>query len=142
MPRPQFQRSLDVAGPTARGSRRAQIVGVARHQRVRGQALQHLKARFCRGSPVEFTLTQLHGLGFAGSLANARLPEHAALVGLLGFNVGVELGQLVLLAAAVAVISLVPRTGAARGRAATFSAYAIGATGAYLVLARSAFLFR
>lgn len=84
----------------------------------------------------------VHGLGFAGSLANARLPEHAALVGLLGFNVGVELGQLVLLAAAVAVISLLPRTEAARGRAAVFSAYAIGATGAYLVIARSALLLR
>jgi hypothetical protein len=84
----------------------------------------------------------VHGLGFAGSLASARLPEHAALLGLLGFNVGVELGQLALLAGAVAVISLLPRRGELRARGATFSAYAIGATGVYLVLARSALFFR
>lgn len=79
----------------------------------------------------------VHGLGFAGSLASARLPEHAALLGLLGFNVGVEVGQLILLAGAVVVISLLPRAKDLRARAATFSAYAIGATGAYLVLTRS-----
>lgn len=84
----------------------------------------------------------VHGLGFAGSLATARLPEHAALLGLLGFNVGVELGQLLLLAGAVGVISLVPRRGSLRAFGATFSAYAIGATGVYLVLARSAPFFR
>ena len=84
----------------------------------------------------------VHGLGFAGSLASARLPEHAVALGLFGFNVGVELGQLILLAGAVAVISLLPRANGLRARGATFSAYAIGATGAYLVLARSALFFR
>jgi hypothetical protein len=84
----------------------------------------------------------VHGLGFAGSLASARLPEHAAILGLLGFNVGVELGQLALLACAVALVSLLPRASHLRARGATFSAYAIGATGAYLVLARSALFFK
>ena len=84
----------------------------------------------------------VHGLGFAGSLASARLPENAALLGLFGFNVGVEVGQLLLLAGAVAAISLLPRTNDLRARAATVSAYAIGGAGAYLVLARSALFFR
>jgi hypothetical protein len=83
----------------------------------------------------------VHGLGFAGALTESRLPEHAVALGLLGFNVGVELGQLALLAAAVAAISLLARSVALRARAATLSAYAIGATGAYLVLARSTFFF-
>lgn len=82
----------------------------------------------------------VHGLGFAGALAGARLPENAVALGLLGFNVGVELGQLGLLAGAVALISIVPLL--LRARAATFSAYAIGATGAFLLIARSGVLFR
>jgi hypothetical protein len=84
----------------------------------------------------------VHGLGFAGALATARLPAHAALLGLLGFNVGVELGQLMLLACAVAVISFVPRASALRARGATLSAYAIGVAGAYLFLARGTLFFK
>jgi hypothetical protein len=80
----------------------------------------------------------VHGLGFASALTEARLPDNALALGLFGFNVGVELGQLLLLGAAVLVVSLLP----ARARLATLSAYAIGATGAYLVLARSTFLLR
>jgi len=41
----------------------------------------------------------LHGLGFAGALADIGLPRDAAVPALLAFNAGVELGQL--LAAAV-----------------------------------------
>jgi hydrogenase/urease accessory protein HupE len=36
----------------------------------------------------------LHGLGFASALVEAGLPKHAVPLSLLGFNVGVELGQL------------------------------------------------
>ncbi|MDB4938270.1 MAG: Membrane protein [Labilithrix sp.] len=81
----------------------------------------------------------VHGLGFAGALAEARLPEHAVAIGLLGFNVGVELGQLCFLALAVAAIAVFLRSRPVQARAAVFAAYAIGATGAYLVIARSTF---
>lgn len=40
----------------------------------------------------------LHGLGFAGALAALGLPRQARGVALLGFNVGVELGQLAIVA--------------------------------------------
>jgi hypothetical protein len=83
----------------------------------------------------------VHGLGFAGALADARLPENAAALGLFGFNIGVELGQVMLLAIAVLLIALLAKP-VLRVRAATLSAYAIGATGAYLFLARSILLFR
>ena len=88
------------------------------------------------------TFGLVHGLGFAGALADARLPEHAVALGLVGFNIGVELGQLMLLAGAVAAIAILARSNVTRARVATLSAYAIGITGAYLVIARSTSFFR
>ncbi len=37
-----------------------------------------------------------HGLDFAGALAKVGLPQHEIPLALLMFNVGVELGQLIL----------------------------------------------
>ena len=49
---------------------------------------------------VVFFFGLIHGLGFAGALSAFQLDPASLMIGLLGFNVGVELGQL-------AVISLV-----------------------------------
>ena len=43
---------------------------------------------------VAFVFGLLHGLGFAGALAEIGLPAHAIPVALLCFNLGVEVGQL------------------------------------------------
>lgn len=43
---------------------------------------------------VAFAFGLVHGFGFASVLADLGLPEEALLLALLGFNVGVELGQL------------------------------------------------
>jgi len=43
---------------------------------------------------VAFALGLLHGLGFAGALAETGLPQHQIALSLLGFNLGVECGQL------------------------------------------------
>ena len=43
---------------------------------------------------VVFVFGLVHGLGFAGALGELELPAAPLLVALLGFNVGVELGQL------------------------------------------------
>ena len=48
----------------------------------------------------------LHGMGFAGVLAELGLPRRQALPALLSFNLGVELGQLAVLAAAMLLIGL------------------------------------
>ncbi len=40
----------------------------------------------------------MHGLGFAGVMAEADLPPATTLVGLLGFNIGVEIGQIAVIA--------------------------------------------
>lgn len=45
----------------------------------------------------------IHGCGFAGALAELDLPRPRLLASLLGFNLGVEFGQLVVIAAALLV---------------------------------------
>src|SRR5580658_5302695 len=55
---------------------------------------------------VAFSFGLLHGFGFAGALAEVGLPQHAIPVALLFFNVGVEIGQLVFVAAVLSVIRL------------------------------------
>lgn len=47
---------------------------------------------------VVFCFGLLHGLGFAGFLKQFNIPEGQFIVGLLSFNVGVELGQLAVIA--------------------------------------------
>ncbi len=41
----------------------------------------------------------VHGLGFSGAMTEAQLPEGALLWALAGFNIGVEIGQLLIIAA-------------------------------------------
>ena len=49
---------------------------------------------------IVFVFGLVHGLGFAGALSELQLPAPSLLVGLLGFNVGVEGGQLTVIALA------------------------------------------
>lgn len=58
---------------------------------------------------VAFTFGLLHGFGFAGALTEIGLPEHAIPLSLLFFNVGVELGQLLFIAAVFVVWSVLRR---------------------------------
>ena len=51
-----------------------------------------------------FAFGLLHGMGFAGALSEIGLPRAEYLVALLAFNVGVEGGQLAVIAAALAVV--------------------------------------
>jgi hydrogenase/urease accessory protein HupE len=55
---------------------------------------------------VAFTFGLLHGLGFASALNEVGLPQSAIPIALLFFNVGVEIGQLLFIAAVVAIIAL------------------------------------
>ena len=49
-----------------------------------------------RAWAVAMTFGLVHGLGFAGALINLSLPRSARVVALAAFNVGVEIGQIVL----------------------------------------------
>ena len=53
---------------------------------------------------VAFTFGLLHGMAFAGALSAIGLPARAAPEALLLFNVGVEIGQLMFIALAIAII--------------------------------------
>jgi hypothetical protein len=53
---------------------------------------------------VVFGFGLLHGLGFASVLGDFGLPEGTFIPALLGFNVGVELGQLAVIAVAFALV--------------------------------------
>jgi hypothetical protein len=63
---------------------------------------------------VAFALGLLHGFGFSNVLLDVGLPGHHLVAALLGFNVGVEAGQLAIVAAFLPVAFLVRRTGAYR----------------------------
>ena len=53
---------------------------------------------------VAFLFGLLHGFGFAGALAEIGLPEGDVPLALLTFNLGVEIGQLVIVAVALATL--------------------------------------
>ncbi|HEX7080674.1 MAG TPA: HupE/UreJ family protein [Gammaproteobacteria bacterium] len=88
---------------------------------------------------VAFCFGLLHGFGFAGALAEIGLPQHAVPLALLFFNVGVEIGQLLFIAAVLG-LACVWRRGPWPApewwpRAA---AYGIGSVSAFWVLERGA----
>lgn len=56
---------------------------------------------------VIFGFGLFHGLGFASVLAELTLGPNAKLLGLLGFNIGVELGQLAIVASLFPVLYLI-----------------------------------
>lgn len=59
---------------------------------------------------VAFAFGLLHGFGFASVLADLELPPSALALSLFGFNVGVEIGQLVLVLMLVPLVYLVRDT--------------------------------
>ncbi len=63
---------------------------------------------------LAFALGLLHGFGFSSVLADVGLPEGAILAALAGFNLGVELGQLAIVALVVPLAFAVRRTVAYR----------------------------
>ena len=63
---------------------------------------------------VAFGFGLVHGLGFANMLAELEMPRENLLAALFAFNLGVELGQLAILFAALPVIILVTQRLAAR----------------------------
>ncbi|HEY8155459.1 MAG TPA: HupE/UreJ family protein [Myxococcota bacterium] len=88
-------------------------------------------------TPALFGL--LHGLGFAGALAQAGLPAGEIPLALFAFNLGIELGQLAVVAALLALrAGLRPWSARTPAWLARAPAYAIGTTAAALILERVA----
>lgn len=89
-----------------------------------------------RASPwwlVAFAFGLLHGLGFAGALAEVGLPQGEIPLALLLFNLGVEAGQLLFVAGVLALRALLPRQWQVLGKA---PAYAVGAMAGFWFVQR------
>ncbi len=79
----------------------------------------------------------LHGCAFAGALAEIGLPKNAALLSLLLFNIGVEIGQLVFVGALLAIAEVIARLPRALPSWARWlTPYAIGAVAAFWFIDR------
>ena len=86
---------------------------------------------------VAFCFGLLHGFGFAGALAEVGLPANAIPMALLCFNIGVEIGQLLFVAALLCAIALLRRLPLALPRWSPWVApYAIGGVAAFWMLQR------
>jgi hypothetical protein len=85
---------------------------------------------------LTFCFGLLHGLGFASALAEAGLPAGETVLALLGFNLGIEAGQIVFVAAVAVLLRIL------RGNTEQWHfqpramAYGIGSFAAYLLLER------
>lgn len=88
---------------------------------------------------VAFSFGLLHGLGFAGALAEVGLPQSAIPVALLCFNLGVETGQLLFVASVLILIAGWRRLPLTLPKwAPHVTPYAIGAVAMFWVLERMA----
>lgn len=86
---------------------------------------------------VAFIFGLIHGLGFAGALREIGLPEGEVPMALLTFNIGVEAGQLVIIAAVLGLITAARRFAPAALRPATLAAsYAVGTISSFWFIER------
>ncbi len=88
---------------------------------------------------VAFTFGLLHGFGFAGALSEIGLPQGDVPLALLFFNVGVEVGQLLFIAAVLALIAPMRRVRIPLPRwVELMPPYAIGTVAMFWVIQRIA----
>ena len=85
---------------------------------------------------VAFIFGLLHGLGFAGALAEIGLPPSSTVLALFLFNVGIEVGQLIIVAIALLVAYLLQRV-RFPVRAAVLPLYIVGSVASYWFIDRA-----
>lgn len=98
-----------------------------------------LSARLSQRLPwlVAFLFGLLHGFGFAGALREIGLPQTDVPLALLAFNLGVEAGQLAIIAVAAGLLAGLRRLAPATMRPAVLvSAYAIGSIASFWFIER------
>ena len=119
---------------------------------VAADVLRAGEASLTRRAPwlVAFAFGLLHGFGFAGALRAVGVPEHAVPLALLFFNLGVEAGQLVFVAAVFGLFWLLkslrlrfsqgadPHSWHVATAVSKPAAYAIGTLAAFWVFERTA----
>jgi hypothetical protein len=86
---------------------------------------------------IAFAFGLVHGFGFAGALREIGLPEGEVPAALFAFNLGVEAGQLAVVATVLAVLALMQRLARpAFAPAMRIAAYGIGVTASYWLIDR------
>lgn len=85
---------------------------------------------------VAFGFGLLHGLGFASALSEVGLPRGAVLLSLVGFNLGVELGQLVAVALVATAYVRLGKWAAVQGRMKAVAVCALGSCSVFWLLQR------
>ncbi len=84
-----------------------------------------------------FAFGLLHGFGFAGALGTLDVSGLPLATGLLGFNIGVELGQLVIVLCSAPLIALIVRKSPVQGRILRIAgSMAIGLAGLFWFIQR------
>ncbi len=85
-----------------------------------------------QGPVIALVFGLVHGLGFAGALAEVGLPERAVATALVGFALGVELGQVVFLGLVLLALAALRRVSTtATPRVALAGSYLVGITGTW-----------
>jgi hydrogenase/urease accessory protein HupE len=128
---------IHVPGPPVEAAIALSIVFVASEivQQARGREGLAAKKPWL----VAFSFGLLHGLGFAGALAEVGLPQNSIPLALLFFNVGVEIGQLLFIAGVLMFARLAQRLstgGMNTAPASVVAGYAIGGIASYWVIER------
>jgi len=91
---------------------------------------------------VALSFGLLHGFGFAGALSEIGLPQNAIATSLLGFNLGVELGQIIFVIVVLTVVSLIKRMiKEIPSWASTATVYLIGGIASFWLIERVAGFF-
>ena len=89
---------------------------------------------------LAFGFGLLHGLGFAGALSDIGIENNEILLSLLFFNIGIEIGQLVLIPF-IWIFIFVANKYDFYKKSVVFSSYFVGSMGAYWVISRFINLF-
>jgi len=92
-----------------------------------------------QGPAIALVFGLVHGLGFAGALSEVGLPDHAVASALVGFGLGVEIGQVVFIVLVMLGLAALARTARAPRlvpRVALAGSYLVGITGSYWLLQR------
>jgi hydrogenase/urease accessory protein HupE len=130
---------IHVPGPPVEAIIALSIVFVASeiiHQRQGREGLASRKPWI-----VAFAFGLLHGLGFAGALAEVGLPENSIPLALLFFNIGVEIGQVLFIVAVLAIYHAAKKLAGDRielSRLQPVPVYLIGGIASYWVFERVA----
>ena len=90
---------------------------------------------------ITFIFGLLHGLGFAAALSEIGLPESTAVLALFLFNVGIEVGQLVIIGIALILSYAAQRFVTIPARVVALPVYLVGGISAYWFIDRSLQVF-